>query len=69
MSMDEIKATSEQLFTTSANIKSVFQFLFVIVCFTVIVAVEGFWWTIWTLFPPAGFYFGVETFLKFFGVI
>ena len=53
----------------SANVKSLFQFLFMIVWFTGIVVVEGFWWTVWTLFPPAGFYFGVETFLKFFGVI
>jgi hypothetical protein len=43
--------------------------LLIAVWFTGIVVVEGFWWTVWTLFPPAGFYFGIETFLKFFGVI
>ena len=69
MSMDEIKSTSQEFFQMSANIKSLFQFLFLIVWFTGVVVVEGFWWTIWTLFPPAGFYFGIETFLKFFGVI
>lgn len=40
-----------------------------ILWFSGIVAVSGFWWTILAIIPPFGLYFGVELFLKFFGVL
>lgn len=41
-----------------------------ILWFCGIAAVEGAGWTLLTIFiPPVGMYFGVELFLKYFGVL
>ena len=49
------------------NISSI---ILVILWMSGIAAVKGFWWTLLTIIiPPVGVYFGVELFLKFFGVL
>ena len=55
--------------TTGNEIKAFATLLTAIIWFTGIVSVKGFWWTLLTIIPPFGFYFGVETFLKYFGVL
>ena len=46
---------------------NIYAFLIFVMYITGIVAVKGFWWTLLAIFPPAGIYFGMEVFLKYFG--
>lgn len=52
------------------NMKGIAGLILVILWMSGIVVVKGFWWTVLTItIPPVGVYFGVELFLKFFGVL
>lgn len=52
------------------NVSSIAGLILVILWMSGIVVVKGFWWTLLTIIlPPFGVYFGVELFLKFFGVL
>ena len=52
------------------NVKGIAGLILVVLWMSGIVVVKGFWWTALTIIiPPVGVYFGVELFLKFFGVL
>lgn len=51
----------------TGNISSI---ILIVLWMSGISVVNGFWWTVLTIIiPPVGIYFGVEVFLKFFGVL